>query len=81
MSKQTPMMQLREKINQLATLDAVINPLAIIHELATKMLPIEQQAFEDVFDIAAKAEFDYANYEILFDYEDGRDYYNQTFKS
>lgn len=76
MSKQTPMMQLREKINQLATLDAVINPLAIIHELATKMLPIEQQAFEDAFDYGESE----GRYESS-QYDDGKDYYNQTYKS
>lgn len=73
MSKQTPMMQLIEDLRESG------NHMAA--NKAEHYLPIEQQAFEDVFDIAAKAEFDYANYEILFDYEDGRDYYNQTFKS
>lgn len=80
MSKQTPMMQLREKINQLATLDAVINPLAIIHELATKMLPIEQQAFEDAVNDTYKTCI-MLDKGIMPTPIDGKDYYNQTYKS
>jgi len=70
----TPLQELIDKIGQLAQLDAVINPLGCVHELATKLLEKEKQMIVDAFnDGYVKGNSN------TYNNASGEKYYNQTF--
>ena len=87
MSKQTPMMQLREKLLEECNkhpyhahyAQGYMEALkSIANDIRDNMLPIEQQAFEYAFDDGVMEGQD----KSIYDYPiNGMDYYNQTYKS
>lgn len=91
-SEQTPMMQLRGNIIfRLQIIEKTLpgdlrrelrrNLQSILDDIDGVYIPIEQQAFEDAFDVGIKEEYEHNAYGAAYTYEDGRDYYNQTYKS